>query len=428
MKPNKEKSLYDKWKKQHEDEIQIQIGIGEMVKGSPLTENEKKVIQRRAGSKLDVYNICVITPYLVNEENFINLMQTTKKFGDLNKRMKENPIDISTSKGIKLFEDINTLRIHDPDKYTMFQNMMKESIEKNQLKDGRFTVRDMEILHNIKVEGMMTDEEIMNRKILELKNMDTEESRSLVRKLEMPQDSFRESIYDLGEVLAPHFKKLVNIKIEVDPKKERRNSFLDANDKRIQIKRRIDLEAVNLKKQGGEVLVIPGHWKRLPYSIFWDCHFREVIISPGVMIINSSFLRNEIIQEVTIPASVIIIGYFAFNGCINLRKINFLPRTRKDKLKLDQACFSETAIQEIILPSTCQIIETEVFKDCFNLQKIRISEELEHLGWLMLFNCINLRLIEMPERLLEGRDKNELLNFLGLQEPELKKLIQIQFY
>ena len=98
MKPDKEKSLYENWKKQHEEEIKVQIEIGELLKGSPLTEKEKKLIKRRMGSKIDVYNICVITPYLMNEENFINLMQTTKKFGELNKRMKENPIHITRIK------------------------------------------------------------------------------------------------------------------------------------------------------------------------------------------------------------------------------------------------------------------------------------------------------------------------------------------
>ena len=427
MEPKKE-NLYEEWKKRREEDLKEQITIGEIIKGSALDEKEKKSIKQRIGTHLDIYNACVVAPYLVNEENFINFMQTNKKFRDINKRMKENPIDISTPKGVKLFEDINTLRINDPIKYTMFQNMMKESIGEKQLGNVNLTGKDMEMLQNIKVEGMMTQEEIMGRKILELRNMDTKESLALVRKLEIPQERFREgySMYDLGEVIAPYFKKIVSIKIEVDPKKEGKNHFLDANDKRIQIKRRIDQEVEELKKQGEDILVIPGHWKRLPYLGFRDCQSREVIISPGVMVIYGSFLRNEIIQEVTIPASVMIIGTYAFTDCNNLRQVHFSPRTKKDKLKLDQFCFCRTAIQEIEIPSTCQIIESQVFEDCLNLQKIRIPEELEHLGWLMLFNCISLRLIEMPQKFEEDKDK--LLNFLGLQQPGLKELIQIQYY
>ena len=201
-----QKSLYEEWKKQHEEEVQIQIGIEEMVKGAPLTESEKKTVRSRAGAKLDPYNVCVIAPYLVNENNLLNLMQTTKKFRDLNERMKENPIDINTKKGMKLFEDINTLRIHDPTKYKMFETMMKEAVRRNQLKDAQLTEHDMKILDSIKVEGMMTEEEERNRKILQLRNMDTEESRALIRKLEIPQGRFEErySMYDIGEVVAPH--------------------------------------------------------------------------------------------------------------------------------------------------------------------------------------------------------------------------------
>lgn len=428
MKPDKEKSLYENWKKQHEEEIKVQIEIGELLKGSPLTEKEKKLIKRRMGSKIDVYNICVITPYLMNEENFINLMQTTKKFGELNKRMKENPIDISTSKGIKLFENINTLKIQDPNKYTMFQNMVEDVIEKRELKDSKLTEKDLKELNDIQIEGMLTDKEEINRKILYLRNINTKESRALIRKLEISKEKFDEdySMYDLSEVIAPHFKELVNVKIEIDPKKERVNDFLDANDKRIQIKRKIEQEAKDLKKQDREILIIPGHWKRIPYNIFDNCNYREIIISSGVKIINSTFFNNHMLQEVTIPASVIVIGYCAFAGCNNLIQIHFLPRTQKDKLKLSQACFSGTAIEEIDIPSTCHIIESETFRRCFNLKKIRIPEELEHLGWLMLNNCNDLRLIEIPKRF--AKDKNKLLEFLGIHRQEIRNLIQIHYY
>lgn len=426
MEPPK-KSLYEEWKKRHEEEVQEYIEIGEMVKGAPLTESEKKTVRSRAGSKLDPYNVCVIAPYLVNETNLINLMQTTKKFRDLNERMKENPIDINTKKGMKLFEDINTLRIHDPMKYKMFETMMKEAVRKNQLKDAQLTEEDMRIFDSIKVEGMMTEEEERNRKILRLRNMDTEESRALVRKLEIPQGRFEErySMYDIGEVVAPHFKKLVNVKIEIDPEKEVINDFLSANDERIQITRRIRREAEQLKQQGGEVLVIPGHWKRIPDNAFQNCNFREIIISPGVMVIKGSFVDSHLLREVTIPASVMVIGTYAFCRCENLRQIHFSPRGRKDKLKLEQFCFLGIGIQEMILPPTCQIIESEVLKDCFNLQRIRLPEELEQLGWLMVQNCFELRLIELPQRF--AKDRNELLGFLGVRQ-EIKDLIQIQYY
>lgn len=427
MEPRK-KSLYEDWKKQHEEEVRVCMEIGEMVKGAPLTEEEKKIIRSRTGTKLEPCYICVVAPYLVNEDNIINLMQTTKKFRDLNERMKENPIDISTPKAMKLFEDINTLRINDPDKYTMFHTMVKDAVSNNQLKDVQLTVEDMKLLNDIKVEGMLTEEEEMYRKIIQLRNMNTEESCALVRKLEISQRKFRDkySMYDLSEVVAPKFKKIVNVKIEIDPRKEWRNDFLSSNDKRIQIKRGIEQEAEQLKARGGEVLVIPGHWKRIPDDVFRECNFREVIISPGVMEIKSSFRVCDLLREVTIPASVMVIGYCAFNGCENLRQIHFMPRTRKDKLKLEQACFGSIGIQEIVIPSTCQIIEDQVFEDCENLRMIRFPEELEQLDVWILRNCLELKLIQMPQKF--AKDKNELLQYLGIFKPEIRELIQIHYY
>lgn len=427
MEPPK-KSLYNEWKKQHEEEVQVQIGIGEMVKGAPLTWDERNVIRRRMGSKLEPYYVCVIAPYLVNEDNIINLMQTTKKFRDINERMKENPIDINTPKGMKLFEKINTLKINDPEKYTMFHSMMKDAVSNKQLKDPRLTGKDLKELNDIEVEGMLTLEEEIDRKIIQLRNMNTEESRELVRKLEIPQGRFRDgySAYDLSEVVAPQFKQIMNVKIEIDPRKEVINDFLSCNDKRIQIKRKIEQEAEQLKRQGGEVLVIPGHWKRIPDEVFRDSNFREVIISPGVMEIKSSFRVCDLLREVTIPASVMVIGYCCFSGCENLRQIHFMPRTRKDKLKLEQACFGNTGIQEIVIPSTCQIIETQVFEDCLSLRMIRFPEELEKLNSWILSSCNELRLIEMPQKF--AKDKNELLQYLGIFKPEIRELIQIHYY
>lgn len=380
------------------------------------------------GSKLEPYYVCVIAPYLVNEDNIINLMQTTKKFRDINERMKENPIDINTPKGMKLFEKINTLKINDPEKYTMFHSMMKDAVSNKQLKDPRLTGKDLKELNDIEVEGMLTLEEEIDRKIIQLRNMNTEESRELVRKLEIPQGRFRDgySAYDLSEVVAPQFKQIMNVKIEIDPRKEVINDFLSCNDKRIQIKRKIEQEAEQLKRQGGEVLVIPGHWKRIPDEVFRDSNFREVIISPGVMEIKSSFRVCDLLREVTIPASVMVIGYCCFSGCENLRQIHFMPRTRKDKLKLEQACFGNTGIQEIVIPSTCQIIETQVFEDCLSLRMIRFPEELEKLNSWILSSCNELRLIEMPQKF--AKDKNELLQYLGIFKPEIRELIQIHYY
>lgn len=393
MEPKKDK-LYEEWKKRREEEVAMHVSIGEIVKGRHLTEYEKKVIKRRVvGTQLDVYNVMVMAPYIGNEEDILKLLETTKKFRDIGDRMKENPVDISSPLGVKLFPNINTLTIRDPMKYHMFHDEMKTAMRKKQIKKDEITEEEKEDIKWQKYD---------------LRNAGDEQSSALIRKLELStkKELSGYSMYDLGEVIAPKFKGLMNIKVELEPGRYEMDhkynlswDFLRKNDERTQRENEIEREADRLKRQGGERLEIPYQWKRVPDSAFVNSQYREIIISPNVIEIRTfAFLRNETLERIVIPANVMIIGFHAFSECKNLKEVTFAPRERKDKLKIGAGAFHECAVTEMIIPDQCQIIGTYAFETCKRMKKIHLPNELEQLDSWILSDCINLEIIEMPER------------------------------
>lgn len=398
MEPKKEK-LYDEWKKRRDEEVAMHVAIGEIVKGRGLTEYEKKVIKRRTvGTQLDVYNVMVMAPYIGNEEDILKLLQTTKKFRDIGDRMKENPVDISSSLGVKLFPNINTLKIRDPEKYHMFHDMMKEVIRKKQIKKEEITEEEKEDIKWQKYD---------------LRNAGDEESSALIRKMELStkREDVGYSMYDLGKVIAPKFKGLMNIKVELDPYRRERNSryldawfYLEHNDEKMQKENELRREVERIKRRGDERLEIPYQWKRIPDSAFVSVPYKEIVISPNVIEIRSfAFLWNEALERIVIPANVMIIGFHAFSGCKKLKEVIFSPRERKDKLEIAGGAFHNCAIIEMNIPDQCQIIGTYAFQTCDRMKKIHFPKELEELNRWILSDCTSLETIEMPERFKDDK-------------------------
>ena len=393
MEPKKEK-LYEEWKKRREEEVAMHVAIGEIAKGRHLTEYEKNVIKRRVvGTQLDVYNVMVLSPYIGNEKDILRLLQTTKKFRDIGDRMKENPVDISSSLGVKLFPNINTLKIRDPKKYHMFHDMVKTAMRKKQVKKEKITEEEKEDIKWQKYD---------------LRNAGDEESSAKIRKLELPtkKEFSGYSMYDLGEVIAPKFKGLMNIKVELEPGRQEMNpnymlswDFLKKNDERTQKENELQREVQRIKRRGDERLEIPYQWKRVPDSAFVNSQYREIIISPNVIeICTFAFLRNSTIERIVIPANVMVIGFHAFSECKNLKEVIFAPRERKYKLKIGPGAFHECAVTEMNIPDQCQIIGASAFEACKRMKKIHFPKELEQLDAWILSNCISLEIIEMPER------------------------------
>lgn len=117
-------------------------------------------------------------------------------------------------------------------------------------------------------------------------------------------------------------------------------------------------EVISTTLTSGEV-VIPAQYGGMPV----------VKIGPQVF-------ENSNITGVTVPASVVLIGYRAFAGCEELASVNF--DEEGELYQIDQQAFMGcTAITEIKLPSSLVLMGTDIFKQCDELVTVYVERKID---------------------------------------------------
>ena len=104
----------------------------------------------------------------------------------------------------------------------------------------------------------------------------------------------------------------------------------------------------------------------------------------------TSFMSNENITSITIPASVTEIGFQAFLGCTNLQSVNFEANS-KLQLISPQAFYGCTSLLSIIIPASVLCIEDEAFRGCTKLRALgfETNPRLEVIGSAAFYGCFN---------------------------------------
>lgn len=97
---------------------------------------------------------------------------------------------------------------------------------------------------------------------------------------------------------------------------------------------------------------------------------------PVKMISPVSFAGTDI-TSVTMPDSVIIIGDFAFQSCLNLETVKF--------------------------SKNLQVIDTEAFEYCISLREAILPSSLERIGSNAFYKCTALKTVKLPKNLNDWR-------------------------
>ena len=102
----------------------------------------------------------------------------------------------------------------------------------------------------------------------------------------------------------------------------------------------------------------------------------------------TSFMSNENITSITIPASVTEIGLQAFYGCTNLQSVNFEANS-KLQLISPQAFYGCTSLLSIIIPASVLCIDDEAFRGCTKLRALgfETNPRLEVIGSAAFYGC-----------------------------------------
>ncbi len=137
---------------------------------------------------------------------------------------------------------------------------------------------------------------------------------------------------------------------------------------------------------------------------------------------NYAFADNKYIEELVLPTSLKEIGVSAFEGCSNLKKINFSSDLCGVKKIASRAFYNNTSLSEIefnqnmieigdyafslssitkldMSKSNITDIKDYAFSDCSNLTDILFSNKLENLGKNSLAGLVGLTKISLPQSL-----------------------------
>jgi len=109
-----------------------------------------------------------------------------------------------------------------------------------------------------------------------------------------------------------------------------------------------------------------------------------------------SFFRCRNLTEVGLPAGLLEIDDWAFEGCVNMSEISF----PKDLQRIGYAAFSDCqGLTSITLPEGLGQLDEWAFGDCENIESVIILEGLTEIGGAAFYSCDSLSTVRFPASL-----------------------------
>ena len=95
----------------------------------------------------------------------------------------------------------------------------------------------------------------------------------------------------------------------------------------------------------------------------------------------------------TIPASVLTIGPYAFAECLSLRKLIFPPSVKS----IERYAFSRSGLEEISLPEGLEEIADSLFWCCTKLERVTVPHTVTSVGPYAFADCHSLKELSLPQ-------------------------------
>ncbi|MCH5155618.1 MAG: leucine-rich repeat protein [Clostridiales bacterium] len=192
-------------------------------------------------------------------------------------------------------------------------------------------------------------------------------------------------------------------------------------------RRCINLETVTFEPGGEQELVIgtsafnycqkltefklPDRVKAIPdRMLMWATHLYEIYIPEGVESIgnyaffyvghsSSSSSAPATIDKVTIPASVMTVGIFAFYDC-SVREVEFKDKASGDFIvevpTTDISANTGVGWSDDYVPSEIKAGESRLFYNCSKLEKVTLPKGLKYMPAAMFMSCSKLKEVTIP--------------------------------
>lgn len=156
--------------------------------------------------------------------------------------------------------------------------------------------------------------------------------------------------------------------------------------------------------QNLESVTLPNSVISIGFQAFKGCtNLKSVNISTGVTTIGEkAFMRCSQLQNVTLPSTLTSIGDYAFESCVSLSGELVIPR---GVTTIGQfAYFGCTNISDIRFPDTLETIGSQAFTSCRMLTRISIPDTVTTVGRAAFTDCNQLISVTMPDRFNIGID------------------------
>ena len=117
-----------------------------------------------------------------------------------------------------------------------------------------------------------------------------------------------------------------------------------------------------------------------------------------ISITRNAFQGRQNLVSVTIPNSVVIIGYGAFTGCQSLTTVTMSDNVASIGWGAFKSCSSLSSIN---IPTALTIIEQNLFQGCISLTSITIPDNIITIEWGAFWQCSNLESVTIGNGVTE---------------------------
>lgn len=143
----------------------------------------------------------------------------------------------------------------------------------------------------------------------------------------------------------------------------------------------------------------------------FDTKIDSIVIGEGITHIGAFAFECFPVTAVTLPDSLVSIGYCAFSGCENLKSVT-LPEKLEE---IGSSAFSGcNSLKEIVIPDSVKSIREYIFCNCENLVSVTLSKNLKELPSEMFRVCPKLELITIRSGKIKKIGKRA---FTGIFKP-----------
>ena len=147
-----------------------------------------------------------------------------------------------------------------------------------------------------------------------------------------------------------------------------------------------------------KMVTIPASVKEIGESVFEGSSLEELTIPASLMVINVSAFKNCIkLKKVTLEDGVEEIGDSAFVGCIAIEELTLSKTLKKIGVASFGGCESLT---ELIIPDEVKEIGQSAFKDCEKIDSLLLGEGLKELGDSAFMGCSSLPYVVIPDSII----------------------------